>query len=164
MPFGRAPEYVVHRAAQLDVIVGELAKLGIVEPQFLLLDRGAQAQARDQIHDKQDDTGDNEGPREPSDAVGELVGQLDVVVVEPAAIDLGEAIKVSDVVADEQLATCSKLNVVVDRQTYAAKRPVRRFPTIPPTPCSAKTSSASSIPTQNLILVAKLHAMPPTTP
>lgn len=99
MSLGRASEHIVHRAAKLDIIVGELAKLGIVETQFLLLGRGAQAEARDQIHHEQDDTGDGERPREPGAAVGELVGQLDVVVVEPAAIDLGEAVKVSDVIA-----------------------------------------------------------------
>lgn len=99
MALGGASEHVVHGAAQLDIIVSELAKLGIVEPNFLLLGRGAQAQARDQVHHEQNDAGDTERPGEPSDAVGELVGQLDVVVVEPAAIDLGESVEVSDVVA-----------------------------------------------------------------
>lgn len=99
MSFGRAPKHVVHCAAQLDVIVSELAKLGIVEAQLLLLDRGAQTEAGDQVHHKENDTCDNERPREPSDAVSELIGQLDIVVVEPAAVDLGKPVKVSNIVA-----------------------------------------------------------------
>lgn len=40
-----------------------------------------------------------------------------------------------------------------------ANRPVRKQPTIPPTPCEAKTSSVSSTRMRNLSLVAKLQAM-----
>lgn len=89
---------LVDVAAELDVVVGELAQLGVVEARLLVLGRGAQAEAWDEVHDEEDDARDAEGVGESGDAVGELVRELDVVAVQPAAVDLGEAIEVCDVV------------------------------------------------------------------
>lgn len=94
----RPAEDLVDVTAQLDVVVGELAQLGVVEARLLLLGGGAQAQAGDEVHDEEDQAGDAEGVGEAGDAVRELVRELDVVVVEPAAVDLGEAVEVCDVV------------------------------------------------------------------
>lgn len=85
-------------AAELDVVVGELAHLAVVQAQLLLLGRHAQAQAGDEVQEEQDDAGHDEGVGEAGDAVGELVAELDPVVVEPAAGDLGEAVEVGNVV------------------------------------------------------------------
>lgn len=90
---------LVDVAAELDVVVGELAQLGVVQARLLLLGGGAQAEAGDEVHDEEDDAGDAERVGEAGDAVGELVRELDVVVVEPAAVDLGEAVEVCNVVA-----------------------------------------------------------------
>ena len=84
---------------QLHVIVRELADLGVVHAQHLGFLRGAQLQTGDQVHDEEDEAGAAEGVGEAADGVGELVGQLDPVAVEPAAGDGGEAVEVGDVVA-----------------------------------------------------------------
>lgn len=83
---------------ELDIVVRELAELGIVETHLLFLGGGAQAQAGNEVHQEEDDAGHDEGVGEAGDAVGELVAELDVIVVEPAARDLGEAVEVGDVV------------------------------------------------------------------
>lgn len=98
MAIVRAPEHIVHRAAQLDIVVGEFAELGIIQPQLFLVERSAQAEARNQVHHEEDDTGDDKRPREASNTVGKLVGQLNIVVVEPAAIDFRESVKMRDVI------------------------------------------------------------------
>lgn len=89
-------------AADLDVIVGELSELCIVETHLLLVGGDAQAETGDEVHDEEDDAGDDEGPGEARTAVGDLVAQLDVVVVEPATGDLGAAVQGGNIVAGEQ--------------------------------------------------------------
>lgn len=44
-------------------------------------------EAGNEVEEEEDDAGHDEGVREAGDAVGELVGELDVVVVDPAAGD-----------------------------------------------------------------------------
>lgn len=154
-------------AAELDIVVRKLAHLGVVQAHFLLLGRHAQAQAGDQVQQEQDDARHNERVREAGHAVSELVAELDPVVVEPAAGDLGEAVEMGNVVAvreGDRLAVCyshththtfslslssplilKTLNRWVGFSTYAAKKAVKMLPTIPPTACSAKISRPSSI-------------------
>jgi len=79
-------------ALQLHVVVRELADLGVVETQDLVLFGGAQLQAGDAVHDEEDEAGADEGVDEGGEGEGELVGELDVVVVEPAAGDDGVAV------------------------------------------------------------------------
>ena len=45
------------------------------------------------MHDPEDDGGDDEGVGKAGDGVSELVGKLDVVVVEPSSRNLGEAVE-----------------------------------------------------------------------
>lgn len=85
-------------ALELDVVVGELAELDVVDADLLVLGRDAQAQARDQVHEEQDDAGQHERVREAGDRVGDLERELDVVVVDPAAGDDAEPIEVRYVV------------------------------------------------------------------
>lgn len=82
-----------------------------------------------------------------------MVAELDVVVVEPAAGDGGCAIQVGNVVAVIVLLVTD----LVKREgggAYAANKPVRRLPTIPPMPCTAKISRASSTRRRYLSFVA----------
>lgn len=79
-------------ALDLDVIVRELAELDVVDAYVLVLGGDAQAQARDQVHEEQDDARQDERIREAGNGVGELVRELDVVVVDPATGDRAEAV------------------------------------------------------------------------
>lgn len=89
-------------ARQLDVVVGELANLGVVDSQNLGLLVGAQAQARDHVDEEQDERREDERVETPRDAVGELVAQLHPVVVEPPAGDDGDAVQGRDGAAGEK--------------------------------------------------------------
>lgn len=79
-------------ALDLDVIVRELAELDVVDADVLVLGRHAQAQARDQVHEEQDDACQDERVGEAGNGVGELVRELDVVVVDPATGEYAEAV------------------------------------------------------------------------
>lgn len=79
-------------ALDLDVIVRELAKLDVVDTYVLILGGDAQAQARDQVHEEQNDASQDERIREAGNGVGELIRELDVVVVDPATRDVVEAV------------------------------------------------------------------------
>ncbi len=93
---------VGHLARQLDIVVGKLANLGVVDAQDLALLADAQLQAGDQVHDEQDEAGHDEGVAAAREGVGQLDGQLDPVVVEPAAVDDGDAVEAGDVVGREE--------------------------------------------------------------
>ena len=70
-----------------DVVVRELAHLRVVDAEDLRLLARAQAHAGDEVQDPQDDGRHNKRVRHARDRVGDLVPELDVVVVEPATID-----------------------------------------------------------------------------
>jgi hypothetical protein len=89
---------VVDVAAKLNVVVGELAELGVIKTNVLVLGRSPERQPRDEVHQEQDDTGHDERVRETGDAVGQLVTELDPVVVQPASGDRGGTVKVGNVV------------------------------------------------------------------
>jgi hypothetical protein len=98
-------KHITKLPPQLHIIISKLSDLRLIETQLLLLHIHPQAQARNEIHQEEDDAGAEEGIREAGHAVGELVRELDVVAVEPAARDHGEAIQVGYVVAvSRQLA------------------------------------------------------------
>lgn len=86
-------------ASNLDVVVGKLAELAIIQPNFLLVGADTQRQAGNEVHEEQDDAGDHKRVREPGNTVSELIAELDVVVVDPTAGDLRRAVKVGNVVA-----------------------------------------------------------------
>lgn len=79
-----------------NVVVSELAHLGIVNTNDLGLFVGAEAAAGDEVHDPEDDGGHDEGVGDTGGGVGELVAELDPVVIEPASRDNGDAVKGSD--------------------------------------------------------------------
>lgn len=85
-------------ASDLDIVVGELAELAVIETHLLLLRADTQRQARDEVHEEQDHAGQDERVGEPGNAVGDLVAELDPVVVDPAAGNLGGAVEVGNVV------------------------------------------------------------------
>jgi hypothetical protein len=95
-------------ASQLNVIIRKLSNLGFVQTEFLFVFADAEGQAWDEVHEEEDDACAKEGVGEAGDAVGKLVGELDPVVVEPAAGDFGEAVEVGYVVA---VCTLGKLKV-----------------------------------------------------
>ena len=127
----------------LNIIVGEFTELRVVNTDNLSILRCAERKAGDEVHDEQDEAGAEEAVGETRDTVCELISELDVMAIQPAAIDLGETVEMRNVVtvsvrlADNQ--TC------LSRGTHAANKPVNKLPTIPPTACSAKISSESSI-------------------
>jgi len=88
--------------SQLNVIISELSNLGIIDTKDLGFLRGAQGQAGDQVHDEEDDAGAEEGVCCTGDGVGDLVAELNPVLVEPAAVDVGEAVEMRYVVSGEE--------------------------------------------------------------
>lgn len=80
-------------APQLNIIIRELAQLRIIHAVVLILLGRAQRQPWDQVHQEQNEARAAEGVGEACYGIGELVGQLDVVFVEPATGDDGSAIE-----------------------------------------------------------------------
>lgn len=76
-------------SVQTDIIIRKLSHLRIVNAEHLSFFSGAKSQARDVVHDPENGGGDGESVGEACDAVGGLVAELDVVVVDPAAGDDG---------------------------------------------------------------------------
>lgn len=74
-------------AGDLDVVVGELAKLGVVETQLLVLGADAEGETGDKVHDEQNDAGHDEAVGETGDAIGQLVSKLNPVSIDPATLD-----------------------------------------------------------------------------
>lgn len=86
----------------LDVVVGELAELAVVDADVLILGVDAQGHARDEVHEEEDDAGEGEGVAEDGADAGELVAELDPVAVDPADWGVGGAIEVGDGSARER--------------------------------------------------------------
>jgi len=76
----------------------KLSNLGIVNSHDFVLLRGTQTKARDEVDEEKDDTAADKRVCEARHRVCELVAQLDVVVVDPAAVNLGRAVEVSNVI------------------------------------------------------------------
>ena len=76
-----------------DIVVRKLAHVVVVHADdFGLLGR-AHAEEGDEVHDPEDDGGHDERVCEAGGRVGELVAELDPVVVEPTAVDLGDSVE-----------------------------------------------------------------------
>lgn len=93
---------VQHLPRKLDVVVGKLANLCVVDTQDFCVLAGAQAQTRDHVDDEQDHRGANERIETTSDGVGQLVGQLDPVEIQPASVDDLHVVEVGDGFAGEE--------------------------------------------------------------
>ncbi|KAG8965179.1 hypothetical protein FRC00_009872 [Tulasnella sp. 408] len=79
-----------------NAVVRELAHLSVIDIDDLGLLVGADAAARDEVHDPKDDCGQDEGVGDAGGRVGELVAELDPVVVEPTSGDDSDAVEGSD--------------------------------------------------------------------
>jgi hypothetical protein len=77
----------------------KLANLGVVNTHDLIFLGGTKAEAGDEVHDEQDDACTEKGIGKSGDGVGKLVTKLDIVVVDPAAINLSNTVKVRYVIA-----------------------------------------------------------------
>jgi hypothetical protein len=95
-------DVVEHLAGQLDVVVGELADLCVVDAKDFGFLAGAEGEAGNQVHDEEDEASATEGVESAGGRVRELVAELDPVVVEPAAVDLSEAIEMGYVVSSKE--------------------------------------------------------------
>ena len=87
-----------HITGDLNVVVRKLSNLGIVNTHDLILLGGSKAETGNEVDGKENDARAEERVRKTTDGVGQLVGKLDVVLVEPASGDGGGAVKVSNVV------------------------------------------------------------------
>lgn len=76
----------------------KFTNLGVIDSVDLAVFGGTQAQARDQIHHKENDAGSAKRVGEAGHGIRELVGKLDVVTIQPASVDHREAIQMRDVV------------------------------------------------------------------
>jgi hypothetical protein len=131
---------------KLDVVVSEFAYLDVVDTGGFFFFGGAEAKGGDETTDEVEGAEDkaraDEGICAAGEGVGKLVADLDPVVVEPAAFDDGVAVQMGYVVTTRELAYTPETSKCV--MTYAAKKAVKTLPIKPPTPCTAKMSSASS--------------------
>ncbi len=89
-------------AGQLNIVVCKLANLCVVDTENFGFLTGTEREARDEVHDEEDDAGSTEGVETTRGRVSKLVAELDPVVVEPASGDLGEAIKMCYIVSSEE--------------------------------------------------------------
>lgn len=60
-------------AVDLDVVVGELAELDVVDTGFFVVGGDAEGEAGDEVEEEEDDAGQDEGVGEAGDGVGDLV-------------------------------------------------------------------------------------------
>ena len=111
----------------------KLANLSIVDTQNLILFRGTQAESRDEVENEQDDAGSEEGVGSSRYRVGKLVSQLDIVMIDPAAGNRGSTIQVRYVITGKEVSKYFS-TFTKGQETHAAKSPVSRLPTRPPTP------------------------------
>ena len=130
----------------------ELADFRIVHTEDLGLFAGTKTKTGNQIHQEQDDARSAKGVGKARGGVGKLIGQLDVVAIEPSTMNCGEPVEMRDVITTA--ASAQKSPRAKRQGTHAAKKPVKRLPTSPPMACTAKMSKASSIPRTNLTFVA----------
>jgi len=84
---------------------GEFSDFGVIDAHDLILLTSTEAETRNQIHNEEDQTGPAKRVNEARHGVCELVGKLDVMLVEPATIDLGEAIKMRYVITNAKVST-----------------------------------------------------------
>jgi hypothetical protein len=98
----RIRDIIENLPGQLNIIVGKLSNLSIVDTQDLSFLSSTERETWNQVHDEQDDAGTEEGVCTTRDGVRKLVTKLDPVVVEPASRDVGETIQMGYVVGGEE--------------------------------------------------------------
>lgn len=83
-------------APQLDIVVGELAELAVVDADVLVVGGDAERQSGDEVHEEEDDASQDKGPAEGGADACELVAELDPVVLDPADRGVLVAVEASD--------------------------------------------------------------------
>lgn len=78
---------------QSDIVIGELAHPKVVHTDDLGFFGGAEAEEGNEVEDPEDDGGHDERVSKAGGGVGELISELDVVVIEPASRNDSEAVK-----------------------------------------------------------------------
>ncbi len=86
----------------MDETYGKFANLGVVDTQNLLLLGRTQAETRYQIEQEQNDAGSAKGVSEARDRAGQLVGELDPVLIQPTTLDDCEAVEMGNVITIRQ--------------------------------------------------------------
>lgn len=95
---------ISHVSGQLDIVVGKLAELTVIETELLLLGRDAQRQAGDEVHEEQEDAREDKGPAKGGAGASNLVAKLDKVSINPTDGVILATVEVSDGLAGEELA------------------------------------------------------------
>ena len=78
----------------------ELANFGVIDTQYLRLFVGTKVETGDQIHTEEDDAGASKRICTACNRVGDLIGKLDPVVIEPSTSNERISVQVSNVVTD----------------------------------------------------------------
>lgn len=97
----------------LNIVVGELAELAVVDTNVLVVDGDAQGEAGDEVHEEENDAGEGERVAEDGADAGELVAELDPVAVDPADGAERGAVEVGDGGAGEKISLLSIFLVVL---------------------------------------------------
>ncbi|CRK19747.1 hypothetical protein BN1708_000412 [Verticillium longisporum] len=95
-------DVVQHLARQLDVVVCELANLGVVNAQDLRVLVHAQPQPRNHVHEEKNHTRAHKRVGASRERVGHLVRNLDPVTVDPPAVDRADVVECRNVVGREE--------------------------------------------------------------
>ena len=88
----------------LNKVVCEFTDLGFVDTHDLGFLACAERETGDQVHEEKNDAGHAEGVTETSDAIAQLVRELDVVLVEPSAGNDSDTVKCRNVICCEKTA------------------------------------------------------------
>ena len=85
-----------------DVVVCELAHLGIIDTDDLGFLRSTEAEARDEVHSPEDDGGHDKGVAQTSARIGKLEADLFPVPVDPASWNRWAAVESSNLGLGEE--------------------------------------------------------------
>lgn len=92
-------------------VVRKLSNLSIVDPNDLRFLADSKREPGDEVHGEEDDTGHSEGVGETGDCVGELMQDLDPVMVDPAAGDFCDTVQCRDVICCKDAPTVSLIEL-----------------------------------------------------
>lgn len=93
---------VQYLTSKLNIVVGELSNLGIIDTKNLCLLGGAKGKSWDEVHDEENDAGSEEGVGSSRYGVSQLPAKLDPVVVQPSSWDGSCAVEMCYVVCGEE--------------------------------------------------------------
>ena len=85
-------------ALMLNIVVGEFSEFMVIDTDDFRLLGCAEGKTGDEVHDEKDEAGAEKAVGETGNTVCELIGELDVMAVQPAATDCGETVEMGDIV------------------------------------------------------------------